>query len=342
MKLYFNQLPASLERKLSFFYLISGDEPLQMMEAGDFIRAQARMQGYQQRELFFVDNKFDWGALENSARSLSLFTQQRMLDIRLLTTKLTTKGTAFFKAVLAEPPPDLLILVQATKVDGRTAWVKSVAEQAVWVQIYQKSYSEIKNWVTERLLRNGLNAAEGVVEVIAQRSEGNMLAAAQEIEKLKLISEDQTKTISLEQAERTVGDSAHYSVYELADAAISGEKTRALRIFNSLRSESAAEQLILWALTANLRQLINMEYRLASGDSEAAVMKTIWKSKQVVFRKALARGLRRQWWALLYACLDVDKTIKGQGLEECWNSLQSLVLRIVGLPSLTTKAVNLS
>ena len=338
MKLYFNQLPASLEKKLSFFYLISGEEPLQMMEAGDFIRTRARMQGYQQRELFFVDNKFDWGALENSARSLSLFTQQRMLEIRLLTTKLPTKGTAFFKAVLAEPPPDLLILVQAAKVDGRTAWVKSVAEQAVWVQVYQKNYNETKSWVTERLLRNGLNAAEGVVEVIAQRSEGNMLAAAQEIEKLKLVSEDQT--ISLEQAERIVGDSAHYSVYELADAAISGEKARALRIFNSLRSESAAEQLILWALTANLRQLINMEYRLASGDSEAAVMKTIWKSKQVVFRKALARDLRRQWWALLYACLDVDKTIKGQGLEECWNSLQSLVLRIVGLPSLTAQAIN--
>lgn len=338
MKVYFNQLPASLEQKFGSFYLISGEEPLQLMEAGDLIRSKAKAHGFEQRELFFVDSGFDWSTLESSARSLSLFSERRILDIRLLGGKLTKRGTTFFKAMLADPPPDLLIIVQAIKVDARTAWVKSVSEQGVWVQVYQKNYSEIKNWVTERLLRSRLNAAEGVVEIIAERSEGNMLAAAQEIEKLTLISEDQH--ISLEQAEHAIGDSAHYSVYELADATVSGETKRAVRIFNSLRSEATAEQLVLWALTASIRQLIKMEYRLASGESEATVMKMVWKSKQAVFRKALARGLRGRWWALLYICQDVDKAIKGQGLEDCWNSLQSLVLKISGVKPLMAKVAD--
>ena len=329
MKTYFNQLSGLLEKKLDSFYLISGEEPLQLMEAGDLIRAAAKKQAYEQRHLFFVDSSFDWQNVAQQADNLSLFSQRRIIDIRLTGAKLSTKGNDFFKRVLETPPPDVLFMVQASKVDGRLAWVKRVSEKAVWIQVYAKNYSETKSWLIERMLRNNLSAEDGVVDIIAQRSEGNLLSAAQEIEKLKLNYEN--KTISLQQAEQVIGDSAHYSVYELADAAVCGDAERALRIFNSLQSEAAPEQLILWSLTHNIRTLIKMEYRIATGESPSVVINTVWKSKQATFRKALRRKLRSRWLAMLYACYNADLAIKGQSLEDSRQQLHRLVLTICGV-----------
>ena len=332
MKTYFNQLGGLLEKKLDCFYLISGEEPLQLMEAGDLIRSVAKKHAYEQRHLFFVDSGFDWQSVVQQADNLSLFSQRRIIDIRLGATKLAGKGNDFFKRVLEAPPSDVLFIVQASKVDGRSAWVKRVSEKAVWIQVYSKNYSETKSWLIERMLRNNLNAEDGVVEIIAQRSEGNLLSAAQEIEKLKLNYEN--KTISLQQAEQVIGDSAHYSVYELADAAVCGDAERALRILNSLQSEAAPEQLILWSLANTIRTLIKMEYRITTGESPPVVINTVWKSKQATFRKALQRKLKSRWLEMLYACYDTDLAIKGQSLEDSRQQLHRLVLTICGVPVL--------
>ena len=332
MKAYFNQLRGLLEKKLEFFYLISGEEPLQLMEAGDLIRAAAKKRGFEQRQLYFVDSSFDWSNVEQQADNLSLFAQQRIIDIRLMNSKLNSQANTFFKRILQTPPPDILFIVQATKVDGRAAWVKQITEKAVWLQVYAKNHSETKSWLIERMLRNNLNAEDGVVDLIAQRAEGNLMAAAQEIDKLKLGYEN--KTISLQQAEQIIGDSAHYSAFALADATVCGDTNRALKILNSLRIEAAPEQLILWALANNIRTLLKMEYQLSIGESLAAVINTVWKSKQPVFRKALQRKLRSRWLMMLYTCYEADLAIKGQSLEESWQQLHRLILTICALPVL--------
>ena len=335
MKVYFNQLRGLLEKKLDFFYLVSGEEPLQLMEAGDLIRAIANKHGYNQRQMYFVDSGFDWHTVALQADNLSLFAQRLIIDIRLTNAKPDTKATNFLKRVLQTPPPDVLFIVQAPKVDGRSALLKKISEKAVWVQVYSKSHSETKSWLLERMLRNNINAEDGVVDLIAERAEGNLLAAAQEIEKLKLSYQD--KTISLEQAAQTIGDSAHYRAFELADAAVCGNTTRALRILNSLRSEATAEQLILWCLANNIRTLLKMEYRLAAGESLAVVMNTVWKNKQPVFRRALQRKLKSRWLMMLYTCYETDLAIKGQSLEESWQQLHCLVLTICAVPVLNAK-----
>lgn len=335
MKAYFNQLSGLLEKKLDHFYLISGEEPLQLMEAGDTIRATAKKQAYEQRHLFFVDSGFDWKSVEQQTGNLSLFDQRRIIDIRLTGAKLSAKGNDFFKRMLAAPPPDILFIVQASKVDGRSAWVKRISEKAVWIQVYTKNYSETKSWLIERMLRNKLNAEDGVVDIIAQRAEGNLLSAAQEIEKLKLGYENHT--ISLKQAEQTIGDNAHYSVYELADASVCGNAERALRILNSLQSEAQPEQLILWSLVNNIRTLIKMEYRIATGESPSTVLNATWKSKQATFRKALQRKLRSRWLTMLYACYNTDLAIKGQSREDSRQQLHRLVLTICTVPVLEEK-----
>lgn len=338
MKAYFNQLSGLLERKLDCFYLITGEEPLQLMEAGDLIRTAAKKQAYEQRHLFFVDNSFDWRNVERQADNLSLFSQRRIIDIRLTSAKLNAKGNDFFKRLFEAPPSDVLFIVQASKVDGRTAWVKKASEKAVWIQVYPKNYGETKSWLVERMLRNKLNAEDGVVDIIAQRSEGNLLSAAQEIEKLRLTYEN--KTIGLEQAEQIIGDCAHYSTYELADAAICGETERALRILNSLQSEAAPEQLILWSLANNLRTVLKMEYRISLGESPSTVISTVWKSKQAIFRKALQRKIGSRWLKMLYACYNADLAIKGQFIEDSREQLRQLVLTICSVPVLNAELNN--
>ena len=335
MKAYFNQLGGLLEKKLHGFYLISGEEPLQLMEAGDLIRATAKKQAYEQRHLYFVDSGFDWHSIEQQADNLSLFSQRRIIDIRITSAKLNTKGNDFFKRILLDLPSDVLFIVQASKVDGRAAWVKLATEKGVWIQVYTKNYNDTTSWLIERMLRNNLSAEDGVVDLIAQRSEGNLLSAAQEIEKLKLSYKD--KTIGLKQAEQIIGDSAHYSAFELADAAVCGNAERALRILNSLQASSAPEQLILWSLANNIRTLIKMEYRISVGESPSVVLNTVWKSKQPIFRKALQRKLRSRWLAMLYACYNADLAIKGQALEESWQQLHRLILTICAIPTLNAK-----
>ncbi len=332
MKAYFNQLPGLLGKGLAPFYLVSGEEPLQQMEAADKIRAKAAAEGYGHREFFFVEPDFDWGRLNLAADNLSLFAERRFIDIRLPGEKLPARGAEFFRGVLESPPEQVLFLVQARKVDGRAAWVKRVAGRGVWVQVYGKNLGELKVWLHERILRLGLVAGEGVVEFIAERVEGNMLAAAQEVEKLKLICGD--KPVQLDEAEKIVGDSAHYSVYDLADAAVSGDGRRAVHVLQGLRGEAAPEPLVLWALADQVRRLVSMERRLAAGESRESVLRAVWKAKQPVYRKALARGLRHRWWGLLYACHEVDRAIKGYGVDDAWHELLRLVLRMSGAGAL--------
>jgi len=332
MKAYFNQLPGLLDKGLAPFYLVSGEEPLQQMEAADKIRAKAAAQGYGHREFFFIEPDFDWSRLAAAAGNLSLFAERRFMDIRLPGDKLPARGAEFFREVLESPPEQVLFLVQARKVDGRAAWVRRATEHGVWVQVYAKNPGELRAWLRERMARAGVAAGEGVAELIAERAEGNLLAAAQEVEKLKLLCGDDT--LEADEAGRIVGDSAHYSVYDLADAAVGGDGRRAVQVLEGLRGEGAPEPLVLWALADQVRRLLLMERRLAAGDSRESVLRAVWKAKQPVYRKALARGLRHRWWGVLYACHEADRAVKGHGADDAWHELLRLVLRASGAGAL--------
>lgn len=336
VKAYCNQLPRLLDRGLAPFYLVSGEEPLQQMEAADLIRARARAAGYGQREFFFVAPDFDWDALDLAADNLSLFCERRFIEVRVVADKPPARAAAFFNGVLEAPPQGVLFLVQARKVDGRAAWVRRVVEHGVWIQVYEKSLTELRSWLGERMLRRGLVAGGGVVEFLAARVEGNLLAAAQEVEKLRLVCGE--GRVAIEDVERVIADSAHYNVYDLADAAAAGERLRAVRVLQGLRAEAAPEPLVLWALADQLRRLIALERRVAEGAGVESLLRTVWKKKQPVYRKALARGLGRRWWVLLHACHEADKAIKGRAADDAWHELLRLVLRMAGAGALRRAA----
>ena len=339
MKIYFSQLSEKLKKGLDQFYLISGDEPLQKMEAADMIRTTAKANGYQDRELFFVERDFDWGGFNINASNASLFSGKRFLDIRIQTEKITAKGVEFFRKVLNTPIEDCLFLIQVTKVDGRSDWVKKLSTEGVWLPVYPKHSKDITKWLLERAARMNLIVEDGVIELIAQYTEGNMLAAGQELQKIQTALGDSAKTVELEKAQKIMSDSANYTAFDLADAAIVGSAQRALRIYYGLLAQNTPLPLILWALADQFRKMADISQRLHQGESIDSVIRGIWRMKQPVYRQAINRQFEsRRWRALLHSCYQVDLALKGNGLDSEWNELLRLIIRALGINPLKKPA----
>ncbi len=335
MKVYFNQLPATLEKELAPIYLIVGDEPLQRMEAADLICAAARKQGIEERRLFAVDDGFDWGQLRLASNNLALFSKRQLFDVCFMSGK--TGGSDFFKEFVTSPPADVLLVVRAKKLDGRTAWVKKAAAVGVFVQVYGKNPAEMKPWLRERMLKAGLKMEDQVVDIIIEHTEGNMFAASQEVTKLSLLYPD--AVIREEDVLASVGDNARFSPYDLADAAVAGDGRRAVAVLRGLKAENQPVPLVLGGLAAQLRKLAALEQRIAAGESADALLRSEWRSKRGVLKKALDRRLGGRWRRLLFWCSEVDKALKGAGDDSEWNELLELTLRIAGARALNRRLV---
>ena len=333
MKVYFNQLPAVLKKGLAPIYLVVGEEPLQRMEAADLICAAAREHGVSGRRLFAVDDGFDWGQLYLASGNLSLFSQRELFDVCLISSK--AGGADFFKEFVAAPPDGVVLLVRAPKIDGRMAWAKKVDEIGVVVQVYAKRPSEMKPWLKERMFKAELKMEDQVVDIIIEHTEGNMLAAAQEVTKLSLLYPEQV--IRQEDALASVGDSACFSPYDLADAAVAGDAERAMTVLRGLRVENQPVALILWGLATQVRELAALERRIAAGENADALIRSKWRSKRDVLKKALARRQGARWQRLLFWCSEVDKAFKGVGDDTGWNELLRLTMRIAGVRALNRR-----
>ena len=251
MKLAPAQLNKHLQGALAPVYVVSGDDPLLCQEAADAIRNAARQQGFDERQVFSADANFDWGTLLQAGASLSLFAQRRLLELRLPSGKPGDKGAAALMEYCANPAEDTLLLVSLPKLDGsaqKTKWGKALIEGAhcQFIQIWPVDVHQLPQWINQRLQQAGLSAQRDAVDLIAARVEGNLLAAAQEIEKLKLLAEGNQITVETVQA--AVADSARFDVFGLVDAMLNGEAAHALRMLEGLRGEGVEPPVILWAL----------------------------------------------------------------------------------------------
>ena len=339
MKAYFNQLPAALEKRLAPIYLIVGDEPLQRVEAGDLVCAAAREHGVAERRIFAVTDSFDWSLLSLASDNLALFSERQVFDVHLMASgRLPAAGTNFFRDFVASPPADVVLVVRVAKLDGRLAWVKKAAELGVVVQVYRKTPAEMKPWLRERLLRAGVKTEDRVADVIIEHTEGNMLAAAQEVRKLALLYPE--RVVSEEDAVASVGDSSRFSPYDLANAAVVGDSRRAVAILRGLKAENSPTALVLWGIAAQLRKLASLERRIAAGEDADALLRSEWRSKRGMLEKALARRLGGRWQRWLFWCSEADRAAKGVGGDEEWNELLELTLRISGARALNRRLMN--
>lgn len=337
MKLSPAQLGKHLQGPLAPVYVVSGDEHLLCQEACDAIRAACRQQDFSERQVLNVETGFDWGQLIEAGASLSLFAERRLLELRIPNGKPGDKGTAALLDYLARPAEDTVLLISLPKLDGntqKTKWAKALIEgkQVQFVQIWPVDAAQLPQWIRQRLSQAGLAADQEAVELIAARVEGNLLAAVQEIEKLKLLAEGGQVTAATVQA--AVADSARYDVFGLIDAVLLGQPEHVLRMLDGLRGEGVEPLFIMTMLAREVRQLANIALLYSQGvpldRAFSQARPPVWDKRRPLVSKALQRHDVSGWQRLLMSAQLIDEQIKGQAAGDPWASLANLCLQISG------------
>lgn len=324
MKIRQDQLSATLNKELAPVYLISGDDPLLLMEACDDIRAAARKAGIDERELFHAEGNFDWSHLRDEASAMSLFASRRVLEVRIPNGKPSDKGATLLE-LINNPNPDNLLLLVCPRLDStqqKTAWVKAAEKQGVWLPLWPIERHDYPGWLKRRLQQAGLQIEPAALALLAQQTEGNLLAAVQEIEKLRLLG---TRSINEELVQQAIGDSSRFDAFALADACLLGHLAEAVRMLNHLRAEGVEAIMILGALLRKIRQLLALKPLSGQQLSEAFSKQKIWPKQQGPFKKALQNLSQPQLEQALLLAEKVDQAVKGSG-EDPWRLLSELVV----------------
>ncbi|PCJ93868.1 MAG: DNA polymerase III subunit delta [Porticoccaceae bacterium] len=338
MRLKAEQLATHLTQgSLAPIYLISGDESLLVQEAADTLRTAARAQGYTERELLHAEAGFDWNIVLTEANSLSLFSEKKILEIRIPNGKPGDKGSKILQEYAANPNNDTLTLIITPKLDGsatRSKWVKAIENQGVFIQLWPVTTKQLPQWIHQRLKQAGIQASRHAVSILAERVEGNLLAAVQEIEKLKLLvpeGEVDSDTMST-----LVADSARFNVFSLVDKAMEGEAQGACRTLRGLRDEGTEPTVILWALTRELRTLIKANDALSTGDHLDWVLKNlgVWEKRKPLIKNAIRRIPAGQLRQMLKLAGGIDRAIKGMRTASPWDDLTTFVLMFCGKQTL--------
>ena len=341
MKIYANQVQSHINSNLSSVFLIAGDEVLLQQEAADQVRAKARAQGFTERELYFAERGFDWGQLLSHAGNLSLFATQKIVELRLPTGKVPKEGKDLLTELIEKVPEDILLIILAPKLErGVTSakWYKALDKSGVIVDVRPVKPEHLGRWMQERLKKNGLRADTDAVRVLVERVEGNLLAAAQEIDKISLLFP--AGDLSLKQVQKAVANSARYDVYRLTDAALNGWKRRALKVLDGLQAEGTEAILVLWAVLRDLHQLIGAAHARDTGKNLNSAMRGvgIWDNRSAAFSHALQLHSITNLYGFLDHAGDIDRVIKGQKPRkkrsgDAWNELSLLIAALAGIES---------
>ncbi|MFA7592528.1 MAG: DNA polymerase III subunit delta [Thiohalobacteraceae bacterium] len=335
MQLKPEQLAQHLQKHLAPVYLIHGDELLLVQEAADAIRAAARARDYADREVLTVERDFDWNRLTEASNNLSLFAERRILEVRLPTGKPGDAGGKALRAYAARPAEDTLLLIISGKLDAqqrKSKWVTDLEAAGVGVPVWPVDARALPAWIRARMRAAGLQPTPAAVDLLAERIEGNLLACAQEIDKLALlVGEGPVDAAAVTAA---VADSARFDVFGLVDSALAGEPGRSLRMLVGLRGEGVEPVLVVWALARELRTLAAMAWETAHGESPGQVMARhrVWKARQGPIGKALTRHRLDTWLDLLRRCAHLDQMVKGQAPGNVWDELVQLCLLLAGRP----------
>lgn len=329
MKIQANQLPAHLKKTLAPCYLVTGDEHLLVAEALDAIRAAARERGFGARELHVATAGFDWAQLTASSANLSLFAEQRIVELRLPTGKPGVAGARAIIELAERSGPDTLLIVAGPKLDRSAAaskWAKTIEKTGASVPVWPIGPRELPGWIANRMRMAGLQPERDVVSVIAERVEGNLLAAGQEIEKLRLLLGEGPVTV--DDVSRAVADSSRYDVFKLTDAALAGDAGRAVKILGGLRSEGVEPVIVVWALSRELRTLSRLDDVVRRGGDLGGAMKKngVWNNRQGLVRKCLGRHTHGAFHRMLKATGSADAAAKGQRAGDPWQLACDIVI----------------
>lgn len=335
MQLRFDAIDAHLTKSLASLYVITSDEHLLALETADKIRRVAKTQGFLEREILTVERSFKWGALLAANQSQSLFGDKKLIDLRIPTGKPGKDGGAALQEYVKHLSPDNLTLITLPKLDWATqkaAWVTSLQQAAVYIDIPLVERAQLPNWISLRLSAQRQSADRPSLDFIADRVEGNLLAAHQEIQKLALLH-PQGK-LGFEQIHDAVLNVARYDVFKVNEAMLAGNVARLVRMLEGLKGEGEALPLVLWAVAEEIRTLLKLKSGMAQGKSLGMLLKEfrIWGPREKLMEPALRRVSLATLEAALQEAAQVDKMVKGLRAKafagDAWDALLQLGLRV--------------
>lgn len=338
MKLNANQLHTKLQSEsLPPVIWLSGDEPLMVIEAADAIRAAATAQGITERQIIEVDARFDGADLIAANQSMSLFGERELIELRCQA-KFSDKGRKALIEYIETANPDNLLLIVSDRIEAaqsKAKWFGKVQESGWWVPIWPIEYNQLPGWIAQRIKQSGLQAEADAVALLAERVDGNLLAAKQEIDKLALLADN--GRISTDLILNSVSDSSRYTVFDLSAAFLRGDLARALKILGILESEGTEPPVILWLITRELRLLLELAEAQSAGQNLGAVFKRlrIFDKRQNDYQQALRRASAGHYQHCLLSCAKIDSMIKGQIKGDVWNALSEILVAVSapGLPA---------
>lgn len=343
MRLSLRQLADALNKNLAPLYLLSGDEPLQLGEAADAVRAAARQAGYGSREIFSEDTGIAWHAVTDSAASLSIFAEKKIIELRMPSGKFGSEGAQALNDYCEHPPDDTLLLIICGKLSSssqKTKWFQTLDKTGIVVQIWPPEGRELLSWLQQRLQQRGLRVDEEGLKILAARVEGNLLAAAQEIEKLYILYG--AGTLSAKELFATVADSSRYDVFGFGNALLAGKPARMVKILDSLKAEGVAAPVVLWAVTREARQLLAIKNIVKQGQNPEAAFNQlkIWDKRKSLLSTALQRLNGNALQHVLLLSATADRQIKGEQRGDAWETLLSICLLFAGATDPLQKTLN--
>lgn len=333
MKTQPGQLPQLLKKSLAPVYLVSGDEPLLVQECCDQIRKAARDAGYQDRITYHADHQLSWNAVADECNALSLFAEKRRIEIHLPTGKLGD-GRKVMEQILQSPTEDVILLLISARLDAaetKRKWYKELQGTGVHVPVWPVEPEKFAGWLQQRASNQGLHLTRGALAMLAERLEGNLLAASQELDRLALLTDGQT--IDEETIERAVQDSARFNGFELVTELLSGKAVHAGKIIGVLQQEGENPLGLLSVLVRDLHLIIELKSALPAGDNPAGFLK-----KRGVFQprraSAIQQAARRlnlsQLHQAISLCSITDRAAKGFDDVSAWHHLRDLSILLAG------------
>ncbi|MBV8666513.1 MAG: DNA polymerase III subunit delta [Burkholderiaceae bacterium] len=335
MQLRVDMLDAHVNKPLAQLYVITSDEHLLALEAADKIRKAARAQGFSEREVLTVERSFKWGELLAANQSQSLFGDRKLIELRIPTGKPGKDGGQALQAYAAALNPDNVTLITLPKLDWATqkaAWVNALQQAAVYIDIPLVERNHLPAWIGTRLAAQGHSADRASLDFIADRVEGNLLAAHQEIQKLALLHP--AGKLSFEQIHDAVLNVARYDVFKLNEAMLAGDAVRLTRMLDGLKGEGEALPLVLWAMTEEIRTLLKLRAGVDQGRPLGGLLKEyrIWGPRERLMEPALRRLRLPALEAAMRNAAQIDKMIKGLRAKsfvgDAWDALLQLGLAV--------------
>ncbi len=330
MQLRSDQLAGSLQNGLSPVYLIAGEEPLLLQECCDAVRVAAKARGFIEREVLHVERGFDWSLLQQAAAP-SLFATQKIIDLRIRSGKPGREGGKALTEWAESPDPNIILLVSCEKWDAgsrKAKWAGALERAGQRVDIWPIKAAELPRWLEQRMRQHGMQPEPEVLDLLADRLEGNLLAAAQEIDRLALLKG--AGTISIDDVMRSVANSSRFDAFTLAEHMLSGNLREGLRVATGLHRMDTPLPLVVGALIRELRTTEAFRLAMRGGEQEASVFRrlNVWRNRQNVIRTAARRLNTRKLFGAFKLLSLIDRQSKGRADGDPWHSLDKLLLQL--------------